>query len=133
MRLYHFTSPLHVEGCCKEGIAKGSIPLVVKGKIGLAQNWQWLTSNPEFHQEWANTEYSTLPYDRTAFRLTVNIPKAHSCRLFKWTELCKSLSIIEGFNDYGDPENWWVFAGRIRPGWIREVEAKEGEKDGKVS
>jgi len=124
MKLYHFTSPFHVEGCCKEGIRKGSIPIRHNGRIGLLPNWQWLTSNPDFKQEWANTEFSTLPYDRTAFRITVVIPKTAIQRLHKWLDVCDRLPIDPCMNEFGDPENWYVFRGRIKPGWIRQVEEK---------
>lgn len=127
MKLYHFTSSLHVDGCLKNGIIKGVIPIYKGGKYGLIPGFQWLTSNPEFHQEWANTEYTTLPYDRTEYRLTVVIPKAARDRLFRWLDICDKLPIDEAMNAYGDPENWFVFQGRIKPGWIRRVEQKEKE------
>jgi len=127
MKLYHFTSPLHVEGCRKEGICKGSIPLSIEGKIGLLPGWQWLTTNPDFNQGWANTEYTTLPYDRTAFRLTVVIPKTAQKKLFKWLDICNRLPIDSHFNAYGGPENWYVFRGRIKPSWIRQIVQKEAQ------
>lgn len=46
-----------------------SPPLYKDGRYGLLPGWQWLTSNPDFNQQWANSEFSTLPYDRTAHRL----------------------------------------------------------------
>lgn len=132
MKLYHFTSPVHIKGCLKEGITKGSIPLIIQGKIALATGWQWLTSNPEFKQEWTNGEYSTLPYDRTAFRLTVNIPKTAKDKLFRWMDVCKKLPIIKEMNDFGDPENWWVFKGRIKPSWIKKVEGKSCKEESRL-
>jgi len=30
-------------------------------------------------------------------------------------------------NAYGDPENWYLFYGRIRPSWIRAVDKKPEE------
>lgn len=129
MKLYHFTSPIHVEGCKKEGINRGSIPLYKDGRHGLLPGWQWLTSNPDFGQEWANKEHSTLPYDRTAYRLTVVIPKTSKNRLHKWLDICGSLPIDKHLNAFGDPENWYVFQGRIKPGWIRQVEQKEAQHE----
>jgi hypothetical protein len=125
LKLYHFASPLHVDGCLKNGIIKGVIPIYKDGKYGFIPGFQWLTSNPEFHQEGANTEYTTLPYDRTEYRLTVVIPKAARDRLFRWLDICDKLPIGEAMNAYGDPENWFVFQGRIKSGWIRRVERKE--------
>lgn len=34
------------------------------------------------------------------------------------------LPLVPDFNTYGDPENWWVFKGRIKPSWIKTVEKK---------
>jgi len=124
VKLYHFTSNLHVEGCTKNGITLGAIPLYKNGKFYRLPDWQWLTTNPDFQQEWANTEYTMLSYDRTAFRLTVIIPKTARKQLFKWLDICDRFPIDEYLNAYGDPENWYVFNGRIKPGWIREVEKK---------
>ena len=42
-------------------------------------------------------------------------------------DICDKLPIDEAMNAYGDPENWFVFQGRIKPGWIRRVEQKEKE------
>ena len=124
MKLYHFTSSLHVEGCIKQGINRGLIPICKGGRLGLIPGFQWLTLNPDFQQEWANTKYSTLSYDRTEYRLTVVIPKTARDRLFKWLDICDSLPIDEAMNAYGDPENWYIFEGRIKPSWIRKVEKK---------
>jgi hypothetical protein len=122
MKLYHFTSSEHVGGCLKEGITKGFLPLFIEGNISLLPNAQWLTSNSEFTQTWA--ENSTLPYDRTAFRLKINIPKTSLKQLYKWSDICDGLPLLPDFNTYGDYENWWIFKGRIKPSWIKSVEKK---------
>ena len=127
IKLYHFTSALHVEGCIKEGINKGSIPLYKNGKFGLLPGWQWLTESPDFKQVWANTEFTTLPYDRTAFRLTVIIPKTAQKQLFRWLDICNKFPIDRHLNAYGGPENWHVFRGRIKPSWIRQIVQKEAQ------
>ena len=124
MKLYHFTSTHHVDKCLQEGIKLGSIPVVEDNSFKLISGYQWLTSNPDFKQEWANTEYSTLPYDRTAHRLTIIIPKTDRKNLYKWQDVCETFNIDEYMNAYGDPENWYVFEGRIKPSWIRSVENK---------
>lgn len=123
MELYHFTSPVHLDGCLKEGITKGMIPLLENGQVTVISGWQWLTSNPKFNQSWA--EFSSLPYDRTAYRLTVNIPKSAMGNLSKWLDICKTMPFLPDLNTYGDPENWWVLKRRIKPGWIRGVEKKK--------
>jgi hypothetical protein len=130
VKLYHFTSPLHVESCKKNGLTRGVIPLLVNGKIAILPGYQWLTANPDFNQSWANTEYTTLPYDRTAFRLTVVIPKKTAQgQLFKWLDLCHKFPIDEYLNAYGDPENWHIFKGKIKPSWIRAIDKKPEDED----
>lgn len=125
MKLYHFTSPLHVDGCKKEGVYKGVIPLYQNGNLGVLSGWQWLTANPDFNQGWANTEFSILPYDRTAFRIEIVIPKTARKRLYKWLDICSRFPIDQHLNTYGDPKNWYVFDGRIKPGWIRQIRPKD--------
>ena len=127
MKLYHFTSANHVQGCLRDGITLGMIPVLQDGKIGVIPGWQWLTVNPSFQQVWANTEFTILPYDRTAFRLTVIIPKTAQKQLFRWLDICNKFPIDRHLNAYGDPENWYVFRGRIKAGWIRKVDLKNGE------
>lgn len=128
MKLYHFTSKHHVDGCLKEGIKLGGVPVIIDGKYQIISGYQWLTSNPSFHQEWANREFTTLSYDRTEYRLTVIIPKTSLNKLIKWSEYYKYSQVPEELNYYGDPENWYLFQGRIKPGWIREIENKAREE-----
>jgi len=124
LKLYHFTSANHVQGCLRDGITLGMIPVLQDGKIGVIPDWQWLTANPSFQQEWANSEFSFLPYDRTECRLTVIIPKSACKNLFRWLDICDKLPAYPGLNDFGDLENWYVFRGRIKAGWIRKVDLK---------
>ncbi len=125
MKLFHFTSSQHAEGCRREGLTKGAIPMMVEGKYGLSHGWQWLTSNPDFKQEWANPDFSTLPYDRTGVRFTIVIPKTARSNLYRWLDVSKSPLIDPAMNAFGDPENWWVFKGRVKPAWIRKVVEKD--------
>ena len=117
MKLYHFTSKHHVQGCLDKGLRLGVIPIQgPPDKLTFIKEMQWLTQNPEKAQSW--NENSTLPYDRTEYRLTVKIPKAHRRKLIPW-RLIEDMSPI--LSSDGDPDNWYVFDGIIKPGWIRDV------------
>ena len=115
---YHFTSSRHVEGCLSEGIKLGSIPYKIDRAIGVLGGYQWLTVSPEFNQSW--TVNSTLPYDRTGYRLTVKIPKLRKKNLINWLDYCarKRNDLAKDLNAYGDPENWWLYKGQIKPQYI---------------
>ena len=123
--LYHFTSDNHIGSVLKEGITLGVIPrIATNGDILFATEYQWLTRNPTYNQSWQIE--SRLSYDRSANRLTVNIPPGKSNKLIKWTDYCALYPNIlqRTLNSYGDPENWFVYKGVIKPHWIKKVEHK---------
>lgn len=124
MRLYHFTSPRHVRGCLQEGLRKGVI-LQSDNPPRFKSGWQWLTKNGGFIQEWA--EVDSLPYDRTAYRLTIELPKIAHHKAKKWIDVCHRLTSPEMcrvLNGRGRPGDWYVFKGLVRPRWIVDVTAK---------
>ena len=117
--LYHFTSPKHVIGCRLTGLKYGMLP-VNDQPVKMLKGYQWLTENCDKAQSW--NEGSSLPYDRTAFRLTVEIPKHGRSQLIKWVPWGRKLTrIADVLEEYGDPENWWLYRGRIPPTWITEA------------
>ena len=110
----------------EEGLTRGYIPFITKGKIKLLKNSQWLTLNPDFDQSWER--HSTLPYRRNAFRITIKVPKSAKENLIKWLDLCKHEKFEETanvLNEYGDPENWYIFFGKVKTSWFREITEKE--------
>jgi len=121
LKLYHFTAAHLLPRVKREGLTLGRIPWRKGGKTVLVPGYQWLTSNPEFDQSWCNVRYSSLPYDRLAYRITVMIPRDHLPCLLPWLDVCQKNEMKDVLNDFGDPENWYVFKGRIKPGWFREV------------
>jgi len=121
--LYHFTSPRHVGSIQREGITRGVLPLRVDPPYEGRSGFQWLTANPDPDQSW--NEGSTLPYDRTAWRLMIGVPEAAADRLHWWPiwgPVAVPLDVYRTLSEFGDPENWYVFAGRIPPDWIIDVE-----------
>ena len=132
MKLFHFTSDFHVQPCTRAGIFMGVIPLsidTVTGKADFKKGCQWLTVNPDFDQSWNRN--SSLPYDRTMYRLTIEIPKIFLKKLLKFdTDLKKIIpaemyGVLAGDDlDGGDPENWYAYEGVILSSWIKKVERK---------
>lgn len=124
MKLYHFCSRHHLEGIKTDGLTLGIIPLSIDPPL-LAKGFQWITSNPDFDQSWC--KYSTLPYRRNEWRITVKIPKSHAGKKYRWlplsNELAKHFPNIRILNLYGDPKNWFVFEGTIKPSWFRKIDA----------
>ena len=118
MKLYHFT-PAHLFPLVmRDGISRGMTPVKVNRLIGFVPNTQWLTSNPEFTQSWS--EGSTLPYDRTAFRLTIELENDKN--LLTWTKFKRQIRghVLPHFDAFGDPENWYVYVGQIDPIFITD-------------
>jgi hypothetical protein len=120
MKVYHFTARHLLAGCLNEGLTKGMIPLFDDvGNPYVAPGWQWVTTNPNWDQAWDSG--TTLPYSRTAHRLTVKVPKAHGWRLHRWRRVVPGY-MAEVLGAEGDPENWLLFHGRIKPAWIWRVD-----------
>lgn len=126
MKLYHFTPAHLVESILKNGLTLGKLPIALEnGKISFLWPCQWLTSNGDWGmQSWATSQL--INYDRTAYRLTVKIPKAHREYLREAWEYCYRLPGLayKLVDDWPGSEHWYVFLGRIPPGWIRRVEKK---------
>lgn len=126
MKLYHFTSHIHVRGCLDTGIRLGTIPTFSEsGEVTLLPGYQWLTKNPSFSQRW--DEYSSLPYKRTGYRIGVSIPYNKRIRkhLIPWMVFCQNglvhPQMIRDLNGDGDPEEWYIYTGPIPKRLLREV------------
>ncbi len=130
MKLYHFCAPQFLEGIQRRGLTLGRTPFYQAGnKIAFLAKTQWMTVNPEFKQTWNGM--SRLRYDRTAFRLTFVIPKSAQKHILTWPDLKERLvskfgesCILPDFESGHDAENWRIFMGRVKPGWLRSVTAK---------
>lgn len=129
MKLYHFTASRFVEEIKKDGLTLGQMPIFTKTKTILMGPCQWLTSDGRFdRQNWATRQL--IDYDRTDVRLTVTIPKTARDKLCRAYDLLPHLP-EEGrriITDWEGSENWYLFFGRIPPGWIREIVEKPKEK-----
>lgn len=130
MKLFHFCSSVHLPAILKAGLMNGYIPMSME-PVRLKDGYQWLTSNPDFDQAWSRD--SSLPYDRTAHRLTIEIPDRHKRKVLSFLtdlkkmipkEMFETLSYTDFPPGYADPENWFVFKGMIPFNWIKKVDNK---------
>lgn len=130
MILHHLTAAHNVRGIRAKGLVKGVLPwnLDRNGDCTFRRPFQWLTTNPSFHQQWCLL--GALPFPRNAYRVTVAIPDDRRKRLHPWLELvrrCNPDSAEELNRTGGDVENWWLYYGPIPPNWIIEIARNLGE------
>lgn len=124
MKLYHFTASHLIEKIKVEGLTLGAIPLSI-GPAKVEYGYQWLTANPEFQQAWCDPAFSSFPYNRNDYRIKLNIPKTSMINLIPWIlvwkELKEYIPLVKHLNDFGDPENWFVYHGKIPVKWFIEI------------
>jgi len=120
MTLYHFTAAHLVKSILRRGITMGCIPRGDLDKPKFDRPYQWLTCDPDpKQQEWDNSEFRRLPYSRTAIRMTVEIPTCMERHLHRWLEIADpDEPMVQILNSEGNPDDWWVYAGRIPARWI---------------
>jgi hypothetical protein len=83
---------------------------------------QWLTANPSFEQSWNGRVL--VKYDRAAYRLTISIPKDSRGQLFPFVPVYRQalgVRMIPDFDADEDCKNWFVFIGKVKAGWIRDI------------
>jgi len=124
MKLYHFTSRHHINGCMKEGLTRGGIPEVAGFKLSWINGYQWLTTNSSFDDQKWEKPSGILKYRRNEYRITIKIPKAKRQNLIKWTDFIKEmkLNITEHLNAFGGHEDWYLYHGKVKPKWFRNID-----------
>lgn len=119
MILYHFC-PVHmVESIRKNGLTLGKVPVMGDGHYSFIDNCQWLTNDKDpKKQSWATSQL--IPYSRTAYRLTIEIPASRRKRLVRAIDFVKVLpeDAREVVTAWPGHEHWYIFRGRIPPAWI---------------
>lgn len=122
MNLYHFCAAHNIKGIRKRGLTLGLFPIIGDEDIRFISACQWLTSEPDPQkQSWATSQH--IPYSRTAYRLTINIPTI-CCNLVKASTFVKHLdpkhrNIVE---DWQGSEDWYIYIGSVPPEWIVGVD-----------
>jgi hypothetical protein len=117
--LYHFTARRFVSGIRKDGLTRGMVPVSLSPPR-VVSGYQWLTSNPDFAQEWAEGT-GRLPYRRDEVRIAVDVPAVEQYRLtgrLGWTLLTP---LAADLCACGDPDHWYVFRGDVPPSWLRDI------------
>ena len=125
MRLFHFCADHHLDAILREGLTRGMVawmgptgPLVHRGI-------QWLTDDEsQERQEWCNPKFSSLPYDRAANRLTIEISEDDK-QLRRWEivgQLLVPVDVFELLGSYGVRDHAWIYFGSIDPECIVTVD-----------
>lgn len=121
MILYHFCAAKHIKSILQQGLTKGVLAEPTPDGFRIYYGYTWLTVDPDpGKQSWATR--NAIKYDRTAWRLTIEIPDAECSRLYD------PLSITAHYPDcdllftgFPGSESWRVFRGRIPKEWIKEA------------
>lgn len=121
MKLYHFTNGKLAAKIMKEGITKGAV--CIPGKYGnfvMRVGYIWLTTDPvKGNQSWATRHL--VKYDRTEYRLEIEIPDSEAGELFDAETLDRAFPGAKLlFIGWPGSEKWRVWRGFIPPGWIKE-------------
>ena len=135
MKLYHFCAAQMVTSILSEGLTLGRYPLISdNGTVNFIEPCQWLTTEPVADkQSWATSV--PIPYSRTAYRLTVQIPNDYHKLLIhasNFEKLFKGVyaPIVEGWEG---SDCWYIYLGKIPPEWITDYSRPAGKtKSGKA-
>jgi len=125
MELYHFCPAHMLDGIKTQGLTLGHTPVFLDDGIGFISGTQWLTSEPDAaKQSWATSRL--IPYSRTAYRLTIEIPdrRKQQKRLYRAQDfMLRTVGDTRILDGYPGSENWYVFEGSIPPAWITAIHA----------
>jgi len=121
---YHFTAKKFLESIQKEGITRGVMVKTINPPSFL-HNKQWITTNSNFKQDWA-IGTGRLPYKRNEVRLTIEIPLGEIENCKPWSQMrFLTPEVAKDLEAFGDPENWHIFQGKIKPQWITQIDFNE--------
>ena len=128
MRLYHFTTVLHLPSIMCDGLNRGDVPL----SPYKFKNAVWFTTEPDAGQ---GSDHGLMGIvDKRAVRITVDIDPKNN-RLERWDIAAKRLNIGVGWlkvldmTGGGQSRTWWLYWGAIPVNDFFSVEQRN--KDGK--
>jgi len=121
LTLYHFCADKHVKNILKQGLCRGGvIELGPRGMVSLHTGWIWLTTNGDAKaQDWEGRVL--IPYSRTAWRLTVEIPEKETDRLYDRERLLKIYPGAATLFETPGSESYRVYRGSIPKAYIKEA------------
>lgn len=129
MRLYHFCADRHVKRILRQGLCIGGVMVATDTGFKLHATYNWLTMDGDpTHQSWATR--NTIPYSRTAWRLTIKIPDADMGKLMDRDALETHLpgsGVL--FDGWPWSESWRVYHGFIPKEWIVAVDDMRSTKE----
>lgn len=127
MTLYHFCAKKHVKNILRKGLTQGALTEITPIGYTIHKGWMWLTTDPDpNNQSWATR--NAIPYSRTAYRLTIEIPVTEYGRIHSRHEIIRHYPGCDVlFRGYAGNENWRVFHGMIPREWIKEVKEMDHE------
>lgn len=118
--LYHFTAVRFLKSIQKQGLTRGAIPKSLFPPEVIV-GYQWLTENCSFDQEWEKPS-GRLAYRRNEARLKIAIPTQMEHNLIPMRRVRElTPDLFDDLVMFGDPENHWVYKGKIFPAWILNI------------
>lgn len=141
VKIYHFCADRDLKNILQKGLIIGGVlvpgifrkGLIIGGVFVPGNlNWTiytgytWLTyDGMKSHQSWATR--ILIKHDRTAWRLTVEIPDDKTDRLYDRDGLEEILpGTRQLFDGWPGSECWRVYKGIIPPEWIKEAVRPSG-------
>ena len=127
MTLYHFCADRHVKNIIRQGLIHGGVCEPTKTGYIIHRGWMWLTTDPDpKRQSWATRK--SIPYSRTAWRLTIEIPDEEIRNIYDHKTLPQLWpATVCLFRGWAGSENWRVYRGMIPKQWIKAAERMEGQ------
>ena len=122
MILYHFCADRHIKNILRKGLIEGGLTEITPRGFILHTGWEWLTTDPDpKHQSWATR--NIVQYDRTAWRLTIEIPDSELYRIYDRQRLQTIYPFANPlFEGWLGSENWRVYRGWIPKEYIKAYE-----------
>ena len=129
MILYHFCAAHMKDSILAEGLTKGMFPHFEGDDLEPIPKCQWLTKDPDpRRQSWATQ--NLINYSRTAYRLTVDIPRSHHKKLVRALDFIRDMPAEdqELVTGWAGGDQWYIYRGNIPPKWIVGCHKVEGDK-----
>ena len=125
MTLYHFCAARHRKSIQYTGIRIGGVCLSGEKGYNAKTGYIWLTTDPDpGSQSWATRHM--IPYSRTAYRFTVEIPESQTHNILDRDALEKEIPGSGAlFDGWPGSENWRVYRGLISKQWLIHCENTE--------
>ena len=127
IKLYHYTSRLHIGRIMQEGLSRGEVPLSpTRGATAV-----WFTTDADPGTNKDHGLYSIV--DKREMRITVELNRIDP-NLWKWTEYAGTHNIPEFWRAAmdraggGKAKTWWLYFGIIPPQDFVAVEQSQYEK-----